>query len=117
MVCAQISRLANSYCGYAGVLTKPDRIEEGNERVWHQILRKRDWFCVKQPNSLELQRKISWEEARHNEKDYFKTNDYWRGVERRIQDRMGTNSLAHHLGIRLFDLIEKRYIFLCFFHF
>ncbi|KAF8756245.1 Fungalysin metallopeptidase (M36) [Rhizoctonia solani] len=66
-----------------GVLTKPDRIESGEEQKWLAFVRgetevlSKGWFCVKQPSPSELEERLSWSEARQREQDFFGTKHPW----------------------------------------
>ncbi|KAG8913176.1 hypothetical protein FRC00_002893 [Tulasnella sp. 408] len=97
-----------------GVLTKPDRIEPGNEQRWLKILRNESntlengWFAVKQPDFQQLERGISWEAARIGERDFFSTTQPWSRLEDKHRNRIGTTALADHLGQMLSDLASTK---------
>ncbi|KDR69882.1 hypothetical protein GALMADRAFT_145261 [Galerina marginata CBS 339.88] len=96
-----------------GVLTKPDRIPDGEEQRWIQFIRnekeplKNNWFCVKQPNSKELESKITWAKARENENVFF-SKAPWSELEPMYQKCLTTGKLVERLSIILSDLISKR---------
>ncbi|KAG8931129.1 hypothetical protein FRC01_001830 [Tulasnella sp. 417] len=97
-----------------GVLTKPDRIEPGNEQRWLKILRNESntlengWFAVKQPDFQQLERGISWEAARIGERDYFSSTQPWSSLEDKHRNRIGSIALADHLGQMLSDLASTK---------
>ncbi|KAH8110473.1 P-loop containing nucleoside triphosphate hydrolase protein [Phellopilus nigrolimitatus] len=94
-----------------GVLTKPDRIEEGEEHRWIQYVKNEEeplelgWFCVKQPDPAQLRRGITWEEARAKEKTFFTTKEPWCSL---TSQNLGTANLVERLSDTLSDLIAKR---------
>ncbi|KAJ3825902.1 P-loop containing nucleoside triphosphate hydrolase protein [Lentinula raphanica] len=98
-----------------GVLTKPDRIAQGDEDDWvrfiknegdHKLLN--NWFCVRQPNSTELREGITWEEARNKENQFFTTHAHWRELDPMYQRYLRTQNLVGRLSSILSDLISKR---------
>lgn len=97
-----------------GVLTKPDRIEPGNEGRWLEILRNQSntlengWFAVKQPDFQQVKSGISWEAARLGERDYFSTTQPWSSLDEKHRKRIGTTALADHLGQVLAELASKK---------
>ncbi|KAG8994201.1 hypothetical protein FRB90_000509 [Tulasnella sp. 427] len=97
-----------------GVLTKPDRIEPGNEQRWIKILRgesnqlENGWFAVKQPDFQQLERGITWESARIGEKEFFSANQPWNALDEKHRNRIGTTALADHLGQLLSDLASTK---------
>jgi Dynamin central region len=97
-----------------GVLTKPDRIPTGDERVWIDKIRSSDkgqgieYFCVKNPDSQDLRDGITYGQAREAETDFFSINPPWSKLERLFQRRLGTESLVRRLGQVLPELISKR---------
>lgn len=99
------------------VLTKPDRIEIGDEGNWMAMMRnqkeyfKHGWYCVKQPGTAELREGIAWEQARENERTFFQRRAPWSTAEFDLRERLGTEKLSAALGQKLFDLILKRYLF------
>ena len=99
----------------AAVLTKPDRIDPGDEGKWLDMLRNRTekfkhgWFCVRQPGLTQLQSRITPEEARRNEQQFFDTSRPWSNAEPDLRARLGAKSLSKALGQKLFDVIAKRF--------
>lgn len=97
-----------------GVLTKPDRIERGEEQKWLGFVRgeaetlAKGWFCVKQPNPSELQQNLSWAEARSREEDFFKTREPWSSQMITVRQHFGTARLTARLSEILSDQIAKR---------
>ncbi|ESK87720.1 hypothetical protein Moror_1821 [Moniliophthora roreri MCA 2997] len=97
-----------------GVLTKPDRIERGDEQNWLGFIQGRTeplrnhWFCVKQPGTSDLQNGITWSQARDNENKFFATTSPWRDLELTYQKYLRTNNLVERLSVILSDLISKR---------
>ncbi|KAG7091490.1 hypothetical protein E1B28_010521 [Marasmius oreades] len=97
-----------------GVLTKPDRIETGDENDWLGFIRGETqpllngWFCVKQPSTSDLLKGITWTEARVKENDFFSTTAPWRDLELMLQKHLRTPNLVGRLSTILSDLIAKR---------
>ncbi|QRV97583.1 dynamin central region protein [Ceratobasidium sp. AG-Ba] len=97
-----------------GVLTKPDRIEKGEEQKWLGFIRgetetlSKGWFCVKQPNPTELQQNLTWAEARSREEDFFKTQEPWSSQLITVRQHFGTARLTTRLSEILSDQIAKR---------
>jgi len=97
------------------VLTKPDRIDPGDEGKWLDMLRNRSekfkhgWFCVRQPGYNQLQARITPEEARENEREFFETTRPWSNGEPDLRARCGTRALSKALGQKLFEVIAKRF--------
>ncbi|KAI5117952.1 hypothetical protein M0805_004717 [Coniferiporia weirii] len=94
-----------------GVLTKPDRIEPGEEQRWIKCLRNESqplelgWFCVKQPDPAQLKQGITWKEAREREREFFSSREPWCDLSPR---NLGTPQLVARLSDTLSDLIAKR---------
>jgi hypothetical protein len=97
------------------VLTKPDRIDPGDEGKWLDMLRNRTerfkhgWYCVKQPGFNDLQARISPEEAKANELRFFDTTRPWSTAEPDVRARFGMKALAKALSYKLFDVFSRRY--------
>ncbi|KAG8894909.1 hypothetical protein FRB99_000918 [Tulasnella sp. 403] len=97
-----------------GVLTKVDRIEAGGSARWLRILQNEDntlrngWFCVKQPDMMQLKAGISWEDARAAEKSFFENAAPWAGLERRFRTRLGAASLSECLSTNLSNLVARK---------
>ncbi|KIJ13510.1 hypothetical protein PAXINDRAFT_80937 [Paxillus involutus ATCC 200175] len=97
-----------------GVLTKPDRIQSGDESSWLRILRNEteplanNWYCVKQPGSQTLNQGVTWEDARRQENEYFTMTQPWSSLEPRYQKFLRTSNLTERLSVILSELIAKR---------
>lgn len=94
-----------------GVLTKPDRIEEGNQGSWFSLLRnekvplEHEWFCVKLPGPEELRNRISGADARLKEDQFF-TQLPWSTMED-VRPRLSVKSLTERLSDVLSDVIAQ----------
>lgn len=97
-----------------GVLTKPDRIPHGEEESWISfIMNEREplvnnWYCVKQPSSNEIQKGITYEEARKRENQFFSMTAPWSELEGTYQKFLRTPNLVERLSTVLSDLISRR---------
>ncbi|KAF9258362.1 hypothetical protein L218DRAFT_735587 [Marasmius fiardii PR-910] len=97
-----------------GVLTKPDRIEAGDENDWLGFIHGETqpllngWFCVKQPSTSDLLKGITWAEARAKENDFFSMTAPWRDLESMYQKHLRTPNLVGRLSMILSELIAKR---------
>ncbi|KZT04830.1 uncharacterized protein LAESUDRAFT_813931 [Laetiporus sulphureus 93-53] len=99
-----------------GVLTKPDKIDRGDEDTWLRILRNEDperrlkhgWYMVKQPDTMQLRMGITWEEARQSEKKFFLSTQPWAAQSLSIQRHLGTELLTQRCGDVLSDLIATK---------
>ncbi|KAH7334548.1 P-loop containing nucleoside triphosphate hydrolase protein [Rhizoctonia solani] len=97
-----------------GVLTKPDRIESGEEQKWLAFVRgetealSKGWFCVKQPSPSELEERLSWSEARQREQEFFSTRPPWATQGLTVRHHFGTARLTTRLSEILSDLIQTR---------
>lgn len=105
----------DSFLTFLGVLTKPDRIENTTGDKWAAVLRNEEnrlangWFCVKQPDPIELrQEKISWEEARAREEVFFSNNEPWRSLDEQFRVRLGSLNLIRFLSRLLSRFIALR---------
>ncbi|KAF8323493.1 P-loop containing nucleoside triphosphate hydrolase protein [Cantharellus anzutake] len=94
-----------------GVLTKPDRIEKGNQAKWLDLLKNQKellqegWFCVKLPGPEDLQRRIGRSEARQLERDFFQREPWASLQDMRL--RLSVESLIERLSEILSDVIAK----------
>ncbi|KAF8340500.1 uncharacterized protein EI90DRAFT_2906014, partial [Cantharellus anzutake] len=92
-----------------GVLTKPDRIEPGNEGPWFSLLRnerehlEHEWFCVKLPGPEDLRNRISRAEARERENQFF-GQPPWSSMHD-VQPRLTVESLVERLSEVLSEAI------------
>ena len=97
------------------VLTKPDRIEFGDEGKWLDILRNRTeifkggWFCTRQPGLMVRLAGVTPENARADERDFFETTRPWSNAEPDLRARLGTMALSKALSQKLFEVIAKRF--------
>ena len=91
-----------------------DRIEAGSSSKWTRILKGEDntlpngWFAVKQPDLQQRENGITREDARSSERSYFDSDPSWSGIGHPHRQRLGTPSLAEHLGEVLSDLVSMR---------
>ena len=94
----------------AGVLTKPDALQRGEEPAWVEVIRGQrhvlthGYFITKQPDIQELTEKLSWERARKRERAYFEKNEIW--AKAGAADRLGTTNLTNKLSSLLSILIK-----------
>ena len=86
----------------------------GDEDNWINFIRNEvetlnhGWFCVKQPDSQQLKRGVTWEEARANEAQFFAD---WVDKHPSLGDmtcQLGTENLVNRLSDILSELIAKR---------
>ena len=97
-----------------GVLTKPDRIEDGDHEPWLAIASNRNrawklthgWYVTKQCNTKELDQNLPFEQVRDNERLFFENEEPWKGLD---QDRFGTPKLVDALSKLLSQMIRERY--------
>lgn len=101
---------------FLGVLTKPDRIARGDESRWVRFIRNEEevlelgWYCVKQPDSVQLQEGISWEQAREQESKFFSVTEPWVSLTPGDRRHLGTSNLVERLSDTLSSLIRKRHV-------
>lgn len=67
------------------------------------------WYCVKQPSTAELDRGLSFFDARRRGEDFFKTPP-WSRLDPKCQSRLGTQAVTQKLNEFLMDVITKRLI-------
>ncbi|EJD08286.1 uncharacterized protein FOMMEDRAFT_16703 [Fomitiporia mediterranea MF3/22] len=97
-----------------GVLTKPDRIANGDEDRWVKFVKYDDgplalgWYCVKQPDSVQLAQGITLAEAQDKENEFFEVTEPWCSLPFDIMSRLGTKPLVENLSKTLADLISNR---------
>lgn len=105
-----------------GVLTKPDRIPQGEEEEWLKFIKNskepldNNWYCVKQPSSSDLKQNWTWKEAREKESAFFSMTAPWCELEPMYQKYLRTSNLVGRLSSVLSDLITKRYFHQCQFN-
>ncbi|CCM06033.1 uncharacterized protein FIBRA_08279 [Fibroporia radiculosa] len=98
-----------------GVLTKPDRIQVGDEDRWIKLLKNEfptltlanGWFSVKQPDSRALASGITWSEARCQEHEFFANTAPWSGLPIQFQNHLETTNLTERCSDILSELIAK----------
>ncbi|GAB1526660.1 hypothetical protein RhiTH_009832 [Rhizoctonia solani] len=97
-----------------GVLTKPDRIEQGQEYQWIPLITGQrnpltnGWFVTKQLSAKEREEGAKWEDARARESEFFVTTKGWSDIVDRYRDNLGSKGLAMKLGEVLSKEIHKR---------
>lgn len=104
-----------------GVLTKPDRIEQGSERPWISMIKneseslrlRHGWYSVKQPSARQLEAGMSWSEARELDEKYFQDTAPWSTIEAEWRNRLGCSHLISHLGETLGKVILSRLPHIC----
>ena len=102
---------------HVGVLTKPDRIPLGEEAIWISKIQSGDraggieYFSVKNPDSQDIKRGITYEQAREGEAEFFATRAPWSNLEWLYKRRLGTDKLTRRLGEVLSGLISRRQVF------
>lgn len=74
------------------------------------------WFCVKQPDPLQLEAGISWEDAKSSEKEFFDTVSPWKALDARHRSRLGSEGLAERLAANLSELASREYVNICCFY-
>ena len=95
-----------------GVLTKPDTLQEGEEKNWIEVLEGRKhplklgYYVTKQPAPKDLLEGITHAEARAKERDFFRDHPTWSTVES-SKSRMGTEKLGASLSKLLSQLINQ----------
>jgi hypothetical protein len=70
-----------------------------------------EYYSVKNPDSQDIRNKITYEQARQKEAEFFATKTPWSNLEWLYQRRLGTDKLTRRLGQVLSDLISKRQVF------
>lgn len=99
---------------WLGVLTKPDRIPTGEEVNWLAFIRnereplENNWYCVKQPSSSDLKQKLTWQDARRREDEFFSMTAPWSELDAVHQKYLRTANLVERLSSVLSELIMKR---------
>ncbi|KAH7329747.1 P-loop containing nucleoside triphosphate hydrolase protein [Rhizoctonia solani] len=100
----------------ASVLTKPDRIETPEEaKPWLEMITGKSnrlangWYCVKQPDSKQRKKNLTWDDARALEMDFFRDTSPWSEVSSKDRLKLGSHNLAFQLGNVLSSALEKRF--------
>jgi len=97
-----------------GVITKPDRIESGQERQWIPLITGEShplangWYCVKQPATAEREQGCTWEDARALVDTFFRNAPGWSAIPSECRTNLGTRNLAFKLGQTLSSDVQKR---------
>ncbi|GAB1526655.1 hypothetical protein RhiTH_009827 [Rhizoctonia solani] len=99
-----------------GVLTKPDRIETPDEaKPWLDMITGKSnrlangWYCVKQPDSKQRKKNLTWDDARALEIEFFRDTSPWSEVSSKDRLKLGSHNLAYQLGNVLSTALEKRF--------
>ena len=98
-----------------GVLTKPDRIETGEEEIWKQRVLNKDsgrylrlgWFSVRLLDPRQLKENLTREEASAQEIAFFTSKTPWSSISMSSHN-LGVPKLVNSLSNTLSDLISKR---------
>ena len=94
-----------------GVLTKADRVQEGDHEYWLRVLNKelhslrRGYFVTRLQGPAERQGNQTWEESRIREAKLL-FNQPWCNAEKRY---LGIKNLGNALGETLEEMIKARY--------
>lgn len=95
-----------------GVLTKPDRVEDGTFEIWRPVLEgkvhklQHGYYVVKNPDPQQL-KDVTHEKARATEVTFFQQGR-WASLGASISTRLGSDRLAIKLSALLEDLIKAR---------
>lgn len=96
------------------MLTKPDKIERGEEHRWLKYIQgeaeplTHGWFCVKLRSPEDLRNKITWSEARIQEDAFFR-QEPWSSLEH-LRHHLSTANLTVKLSEILSELIAQRFV-------
>ena len=103
---------AGSRC--IGVLTKPDLLPAGSSEVpLHRVLNSMElkfghgYFVVKNPDQVMLNNRLTHQEARERERQFFATTEPWCSSLKAHQGRFGTANLQQYLSEQLATLMLK----------
>ena len=95
-----------------GVLTKPDTLQDGEEKGWIDVLEGRKhplklgYYITKQPAPKDLSDGVTHADARAKERDFFRDHPTWSKC-RSSKSRMGTEKLGASLSKLLSQLINS----------
>ncbi|KAL0952898.1 hypothetical protein HGRIS_007116 [Hohenbuehelia grisea] len=98
-----------------GVLTKPDMLTSGDidsQTMYLKIIEGHDrrlvhgYYCTRQPNDAERRNKLSSQDARAAEAQFFQNTAPWSTSA--CKKRFGTENLVNSLGGLLSELIKRR---------
>jgi hypothetical protein len=93
-------------------LTKPDTLQEGEEKGWLDIVEGRKhplalgYYITKQPAPKDIEEKISHDDARRAERNFFDHHAVWSNRAKGIRNRMGTARLGLSLSKLLSQFID-----------
>ena len=96
------------------MLTKPDRIQEGDEPSWIKFITHEEepqsvgWFCVKQPSTMELKEKNVQEVVRAKEREFFEETSPWKDIPEKYRKSLGTQGVSDCLYESLVRLSAER---------
>lgn len=100
---------------FQGILTKPDRLPQGDPiDLWKCILKGdkyrlgHGYFVTKQPSQAEI-REVDYARARMDERAFFDTQSPWSTELVEFRDRFGTEALQEVLSKKLAVQILARY--------
>lgn len=95
------------------MLTKPDTLQEGEEKGWLDIIEGRKhqlslgYFITKQPAPKDVEEKITHQAAREAELRFFNSHVLWATCSSNVRSRMGTVQLGRTLSKLLSRLIDQ----------
>ncbi|KAF8486541.1 P-loop containing nucleoside triphosphate hydrolase protein [Gautieria morchelliformis] len=96
-----------------GVLTKADAIVSGEESTWMDVLLgrrhalKKGYYVTKQPGPEDLKKKLSFEDSRRREQEFFATTEPWKSSAEQVKSRIGIPKLTAELSRLLSNLIMQ----------
>src|SRR5271169_6127266 len=94
-----------------GVLTKPDKLQEGEKEKWLQIMTgekhalRHGYYMTRLSGAKPKEMNQTWEEAREVENNFFRTAPW-----NRFKDRLGIIKLTSVLSNELAKMIQKRFL-------
>ncbi|GAA5955061.1 hypothetical protein JCM3765_003176 [Sporobolomyces pararoseus] len=97
-----------------GVLTKADAVQEGEHARWIGILsgqRARllnGYFATKLPGAADLDKNLTFEEAREKERNFFSSTSPWSELKDDIRRRLGIPKLTAYLSEKLSSYIKTK---------
>ncbi|GAA5887898.1 hypothetical protein JCM6882_000791 [Rhodosporidiobolus microsporus] len=97
-----------------GVLTKADLVQEGEFSGWLDMLEGRKnqlangFFVTKQPAPADLQKNLTFLDARAAEVEFFKSTAPWNNLKLASKERLGIANLTKFLSERLAEYIAEK---------
>ncbi|KAF8503172.1 P-loop containing nucleoside triphosphate hydrolase protein [Gautieria morchelliformis] len=97
-----VNDLENQSAAFMAV--RADTIQSGEESTWMDVLRgrrhvlKRGYYVTKQPGPDELTKKVSFEDSRRNEQDFFAKTEPWKSSTVEVKSRIGIPRLTAELS-------------------